>query len=189
MSERRGEGNVFFGEAHADASRRSISFVIGVKRVRPTSERSANGASLPRTRPCPPGHDRFDYSLVRRLLGEPVPGEVLSMLGGGDRLNMSLLALNLSRFVNGVARRHREVSEQMFPGQDIRHITNGVHSFTWTSDGFRELSIQQPSSTLRLGTPLWAAFMPEVPEASKGGSGVLSQTSTPATSALASSRS
>ncbi len=40
----------------------------------------------------------------------------------------------------------------------------------------------QPSSTLNEGTPLSAAFMPLVPEASSGGCGVLSQTSTPAVS-------
>ncbi|MBI5548450.1 MAG: alpha-glucan family phosphorylase [Deltaproteobacteria bacterium] len=89
--------------------------------------------------PVPAGHDRFDHGMVRRLLGEPVPGDVLAMLSGKDRLNMSLLALNLSRYVNGVARKHREVSEQLFPGQDIRHITNGVHSLTWTCAGFRDL--------------------------------------------------
>ena len=47
----------------------------------------------------------------------------------------------------------------------------------------------QPSSTLRLGTPLNAAFIPLVPDASRGLSGVLSHMSTPdtrlsATSAL-----
>ena len=41
-------------------------------------------------------------------------------------------------------------------------------------------SIHQPSSTLRFGTPFRAAFIPLVPEASMGGSGVLSQRSTPA---------
>jgi len=43
-------------------------------------------------------------------------------------------------------------------------------------------SIHQPSSTLNEGTPLSAAFMPLVPEASSGGCGVLSQPSTPAVS-------
>ncbi len=41
-------------------------------------------------------------------------------------------------------------------------------------------STHQPSSTLKLGTPFIAAFMPLVPEASIGGSGVFSHTSTPA---------
>jgi starch phosphorylase len=52
---------------------------------------------------------------------------------------MTRLALNLSEVVNGVARRHAELSAQMFPGYQVRAITNGVHPFTWTADGFREL--------------------------------------------------
>ncbi|HEU0031904.1 MAG TPA: alpha-glucan family phosphorylase [Kofleriaceae bacterium] len=89
--------------------------------------------------PVPAGHDQFGWSLVRRMLGDASPAEMLSMLGGSQRLNMTLLALNASHFVNGVARKHGEVSEHLFPGRDIRHITNGVHSQTWTSEGFRTL--------------------------------------------------
>ncbi len=59
------------------------------------------------------------------------------MLAGREQLNMTLLALNLSRYVNGVARKHQEVSEHLFPGQDIHHITNGVHAATWTSRSMR----------------------------------------------------
>src|SRR5581483_243506 len=46
-------------------------------------------------------------------------------------------------------------------------------------------SIHQPSSTDSDGTPLKAAFIPLVPEASIGGSGVLTHTSTPATRSCA----
>ena len=52
---------------------------------------------------------------------------------------MTLLALNLSRYVNGVAKRHEEVSREMFPGYPINHITNGVHSWTWTCDSFKTM--------------------------------------------------
>ena len=60
------------------------------------------------------------------------------MLGGQDELNMTRLALNLSRYVNGVAKRHGEVSREMFPGYSIESITNGVHSWTWTADSFEK---------------------------------------------------
>ncbi len=89
--------------------------------------------------PVSAGHDQFDYDSVHRILGSEVPFDVLSMLGGQPRLNMSLLALNLCHYVNGVAKRHEEVSREMFPGYPIQHITNGVHSFTWTSDSFKRL--------------------------------------------------
>jgi glycogen phosphorylase len=89
--------------------------------------------------PVPAGHDQFDYGLVQRSLGQLLPFDVLQMLGGRDRLNMTLLGLNMSHYVNGVAKRHEEVSQEMFPGYPIHHITNGVHSWTWSCDSFRAL--------------------------------------------------
>ncbi len=61
------------------------------------------------------------------------------MLGGRERLNMTLLALNLSQYVNGVAKKHGEVFQEMFPGYPIDSITNGVHSYVWSCDSFRRL--------------------------------------------------
>ena len=54
-------------------------------------------------------------------------------------LNMTYLALRLSRYINGVAMRHREVSREMFPAHPIDAITNGVHAVTWTSEPLRAL--------------------------------------------------
>lgn len=89
--------------------------------------------------PVAAGHDHFPYELVENLLGEYMSLELIKMLGGDDGLNMTFLALNLSHYVNGVAKRHGEVSRQMFPGYSIDSITNGVHSYTWTADSFKKL--------------------------------------------------
>lgn len=89
--------------------------------------------------PVEAGHDRFDYGLVQQALGEPVEPALLRRLAGSDQLNMTRLALNMSEYVNGVARRHAEVSRSMFPGYEVHAITNGVHPFTWTSAPFRRL--------------------------------------------------
>jgi starch phosphorylase len=89
--------------------------------------------------PVEAGHDKFSYDLVQKLLGEIVPLETLKRLGGEDRLNMTRLALNTSKYVNGVAKRHKEFSLTLFPGYNISAITNGVHSFTWTCECFRRL--------------------------------------------------
>ncbi|UCE15717.1 MAG: alpha-glucan family phosphorylase [Candidatus Bathyarchaeota archaeon] len=89
--------------------------------------------------PVEAGHDKFPYDLVQETMGEIVPLETLKALGGRDRLNMTLLALNLSKYVNGVAKRHKDFSMKLFPGYYISAITNGVHSFTWTCDDFRKL--------------------------------------------------
>ncbi|MFA5101057.1 MAG: alpha-glucan family phosphorylase [Candidatus Omnitrophota bacterium] len=89
--------------------------------------------------PVPAGHDQFPYDLVNSMLREFIIPEMLKKYGGAERLNMTLLALNLSRYINGVARRHGEVSREMFPGYSIDFITNGVHSYTWSHDAFRKL--------------------------------------------------
>ena len=89
--------------------------------------------------PVEAGHDQFPYELADRLLGEFVKREELRRLAGGERLNMTRLALNLSEHVNGVARRHAEVSRRMFPGYEVHAITNGVHPWTWACDSFRRL--------------------------------------------------
>ncbi len=89
--------------------------------------------------PVAAGHDKFPYDLVHQVLDDFIPFELLKHLGGEDRLNMTLLALNLSHYVNSVARQHQHVSTHLFPGYQISNITNGVHSVTWTSRPFRDL--------------------------------------------------
>jgi starch phosphorylase len=89
--------------------------------------------------PVEAGHDRFPYPLVERVLGDMIERDQLKMLAGPGCLNMTRLALNLSRYVNGVAERHAETALRMFPGFRVRAITNGVHGPTWTCPSFAEL--------------------------------------------------
>jgi len=89
--------------------------------------------------PVEVAHDKFPYDLVREVMGEIVSFDFLRGLGGEDRLNMTLLALNLSNYINGVSKRHRVVSREMFPSYEIHAITNGVHSYTWTCESFKRL--------------------------------------------------
>jgi starch phosphorylase len=89
--------------------------------------------------PVKAGHDKFPYELIKSIMGELIPFDVLKNLGGQDHLNMTLLGLNLSEYINGVAKKHGEVSRNMFPGYEIASITNGVHSYTWTFDSFKKL--------------------------------------------------
>jgi glycogen phosphorylase len=89
--------------------------------------------------PVEAGHDRFDYALVERLLGDFLPVDQLKLLAGPDRLNMTRLALGLSGFVNGVARRHAETTRRMFPAYRIRAVTNGVHAASWVHPAFARL--------------------------------------------------
>jgi len=90
--------------------------------------------------PVPAGHDRFPADLLRKVVAEDRVQllEAAKVLENGE-LNMTHLALRLSRFVNGVAMKHREVSLAMFPGFPIDSVTNGVHAGTWTSPAFARL--------------------------------------------------
>ncbi|MFH2145610.1 MAG: alpha-glucan family phosphorylase [Candidatus Omnitrophota bacterium] len=89
--------------------------------------------------PVPAGHDQFDYGLVAQVLGGFIPMDLLKTVGGQDKLNMTHLALNLSHYINGVAKAHGKVSQEMFPGYHIDSITNAVHSATWVCEHFKNL--------------------------------------------------
>ncbi|KQT08095.1 alpha-glucan family phosphorylase [Ramlibacter sp. Leaf400] len=89
--------------------------------------------------PVPAGHDQFDYPLAAECLGPLVKDLGVQELAGKERLNMTHLALRLSNWVNGVAKRHAEVSRTMFPGYEVHAITNGIHPWTWASDAHRRL--------------------------------------------------
>lgn len=89
--------------------------------------------------PVAAGHDQFDISMVRPMLGDLFPETVFNEITFENRLNMTKVALFFSHYVNGVAKKHGEVSRQMFPGYSIDSITNGVHSTTWVSEPFQIL--------------------------------------------------
>jgi len=90
--------------------------------------------------PVPAGHDQFSVDMVREVLGSERLTALENLNCIHDRtLNMTSLAIHMSRYVNGVAMRHGEISRDMFPRYAIDSITNGVHAVTWTAPPFRNL--------------------------------------------------
>jgi starch phosphorylase len=104
--------------------------------------------------PVAAGHDRFPMELVRSVLGDrgASSGPMRQMLrrreslfdrknlfGIEDGVNLTYLALNSSHYVNGVAKKHGEVSRLLFAGYAIDAITNGVHASRWVSQPFADL--------------------------------------------------
>jgi starch phosphorylase len=89
--------------------------------------------------PVPAGHDKFPLDLARRVLGPRREFEMKDVFCCEGALNMTFLALNLSHYVNGVAKRHGDVSQQIFSRYRIDSITNGVHAATWMSPHFQRL--------------------------------------------------
>jgi glycogen phosphorylase len=83
--------------------------------------------------PVEAGHDTFDVEMVGRVIKDYYPWS--SKLAEHDgKFNMTYLALNLSNYVNGVAKKHKEVSMMMFPGREIHSITNGIHTRSFVSE-------------------------------------------------------
>lgn len=89
--------------------------------------------------PVAAGHDRFEFGHARYVIGDREVFSDLPIFQRDGCLNMTSLALHLSRYVNGVAKRHGEVSQQMFPESEVGWITNGVHPATWTSRPMQRL--------------------------------------------------
>lgn len=109
--------------------------------------------------PVPAGHDYFPPALIEKYLGDYVKALGLSKkaflaLGRKDPDNtqelfcMTVLALRMAVYTNGVSQLHGKVSREMwqelYPDlpQDeipIRHITNGVHFQSWLSHEMKEL--------------------------------------------------
>jgi starch phosphorylase len=90
--------------------------------------------------PVAAGHDQFPMDLVHQVVGHREVFAGLKDISCCEGLlNLTFLALNLSKYVNGVAKKHGEVSRLMFSEYQIDAITNGVHAATWTSNPFQKL--------------------------------------------------
>ncbi|MFC1522751.1 alpha-glucan family phosphorylase, partial [Elusimicrobiota bacterium] len=89
--------------------------------------------------PVPAGHDQFPKDLSINALGRSDIFDSHKNLTSGDMLNMTHLALSLSDYINGVTKKHKEVSKLMFADYDIDSVTNGVHVATWTSEPIKHL--------------------------------------------------
>ncbi|MDO9116515.1 MAG: alpha-glucan family phosphorylase [Nitrospira sp.] len=115
-------------------ARRGSSIALSPDVIEEVSERCVFTTHTP----VPAGHDQFSLDLVRQVLGERLAGW-LKACGQDPIVNLTDLALRGSRFINGVAMKHGEVSRALFPGYPIRSITNGVHAVTWAAPSFHAL--------------------------------------------------
>lgn len=137
------------GTFHMNEGHSALLVLALMRRVLARKRAPALATALGRVRPrcvftthtpVPAGHDRFPLDLARQVLGEEAVAQLdgAGCLDGGE-LNMTVLALRASRYVNAVSRRHGEVTRAMFPDFAIASITNGVHAASWTSPPFRRL--------------------------------------------------
>ncbi|ACV62625.1 alpha-glucan phosphorylase [Desulfofarcimen acetoxidans DSM 771] len=106
--------------------------------------------------PVPAGHDTFDEEKIDYYFGYlygqlGMSRDQFMQLGWNKEhkaFNMTVLALNLSSYCNGVSRLHGEVSRKMFqiffdqlPVEEvpITSVTNGVHAESWIAQEIKDL--------------------------------------------------
>ncbi len=105
--------------------------------------------------PVPAGHDIFHRNLIDAVCGKYfesglVDRETFLALGrhpqtGAESFHMTAAGFRLARHLNGVAKRHKLVTQELWsslwPGRDpdevpVTSVTNGVHVGSWTSHHF-----------------------------------------------------
>lgn len=109
--------------------------------------------------PVPAGHDAFSEDMMRKYGSNLEPffnvrwDEIMSLgrfnpKDHKEKFSLSILACKASGDINGVSALHGEVSREMFNAiwsgysvaeTPIGHVTNGVHSPTWTAKEFQKL--------------------------------------------------
>lgn len=108
--------------------------------------------------PVPAGHDVFSREQVEEVVGRArrelgVSAEDFMELGRapgvhGSGFHMTALAIRLSDHVNGVSRKHGQVTRELWSGlwpdrpeeeTPVGHVTNGVHLPTWMASPVLEL--------------------------------------------------
>ncbi|MFX0105405.1 MAG: alpha-glucan family phosphorylase [Candidatus Hodarchaeota archaeon] len=89
--------------------------------------------------PVPAGHDRFKQDLVDKVFENRMSKEIRKLADDNGEFNMTFLGMALSRYRNAVARKHRDISKNMFPQYEIDYITNGIHLPFWISKPFRKI--------------------------------------------------
>lgn len=89
--------------------------------------------------PVAAGHDKFSMDLIIQVLGNREVFNRKDIFCCEGVVNLTYIALNLSHYVNGVAKKHGEIANLMFGDYSIDSITNGVSVPRWTSAPFQEL--------------------------------------------------
>jgi starch phosphorylase len=89
--------------------------------------------------PVAAGHDQFPLSVVKRVLGDREEFRRRDVFCCEGMLNMTFLALNMSHYVNGVAKKHGELAQHLYAQYRVDSITNGVHAASWVSEPFAAL--------------------------------------------------
>jgi starch phosphorylase len=142
------------GHAALHLLERIREYVEGGKTFEEAAVAVRNATVFTTHTPVPAGHDIFSDEMMDRYFGKYWPQlglerqAFLALGKHGDEpgFNFTALSLRLAKYVNGVSRKHGEVSREMWhdlwPDRPVEEtpiisITNGVHLRTWISPHIR----------------------------------------------------
>ncbi|MFP4481533.1 MAG: alpha-glucan family phosphorylase [Thermovirgaceae bacterium] len=88
--------------------------------------------------PVSAGHDHFSWDLINSTMN-PAMAKRLRRMIAAESVSMTDIALKYSHYVNGVSKKHTEVSRKMYGRDDVDCITNGIHVDTWIGPEMADL--------------------------------------------------
>ncbi len=89
--------------------------------------------------PLPGAHKSLEMSKIEQILDS----RYFQLFPEQDRqsgeLNQTEFAIRFSKYANGVALKHEEVTQQTYPEYQIDSVTNGVHPGTWLAKPLQKI--------------------------------------------------
>lgn len=113
--------------------------------------------------PVPAGHDTFDVQTTRDVIGDFIQPDQLNhdnIIDTHGRLNMTYLALHHAEYINGVAKKHGETAQQMFPEYRIDAIINGIYTRAWVPEAMTNYKSFLPAKPIQKTMPAKTSFGP-----------------------------
>jgi len=133
------------GTYHLNEGHAALAFIEKAKKEAPENLKKIFAYTC--HTPVEAGHDRFDFLEAEAALGAENTN-LLRTFGSDEKYpnlaNLTQLAINCSRHINGVSRKHGEVMQIQFPKYKdrIQSITNGIHMHTWISRSIYNLLLK-----------------------------------------------
>ncbi len=84
-------------------------------------------------------HQRITKNELQTLLPKRYLELISEKSWQNDELNFTEFCIQNSKFTNGVAKKHMQVTKKQYPKYNIGYVTNGTHHTYWTSKKMKEL--------------------------------------------------
>ena len=125
--------NYHLNESHA------MPLVLALKKHFKTWEETRKRLCFTTHTPLRGAHQVAQKDILEKYIPSELLLEIPAELWEEDKINFTTVCVFASKFSNGVAKRHMEVTQEMYPQYKIDYVTNGIHHITWASKYQAEL--------------------------------------------------